>query len=1126
MSAPNSQNLAAAMPFPVDENRNPTVQVRNPYINTKPKAANVGTYDNSSRCVATKEAAIAMPLEQQEAAGETEVAAKPLQNSEQLNPEPPTRNDPATQLLETLQRDYEELNKQSAKACLRSKHLLCPEVKSALKKANEINLTILKSACQMILEDDDYLGSLRHSAKTKSSLWYMTRIGACIRLIQFLLCWKQNASETTAMIGGLIQSISGSVLEALKQCENQDTKQGEEEGEDANDVYSEQVSESFHAPQVACFTFAFLLRIKSLFMEHRPDLLSGLWKFLDPLAQALVPKLPNELLQDAIQALSGYLKEFILPAIRNATSLTYDQQDQQQQTALSIPPQQLKLCSFFFARLANFLKIGSSFLKLDQDVMQDVMTLLLTFRGFAIASQETCQLHSNTSPALEGIRKIANKADQCLGSLLTTHHKENEKGTDSECTSVLPNNSHIKILLSLDETDVVASDDTCQALAKASFWMGKVQTLVQLLKDHAVLPSLAHSGNDTSPVPPALKEETNVDILLVVVQHLIFVGLPHCHDLLVSRFVNHCTNNDRPSTMAHLLEDVLATMATFLYYCETQAPCMTTNADRGSASLHRLLVRWLMPMDTDTHCKSQLHPLTQQFFLALIQMHAANMYDVSGDAPVLSLLVKLFFDARTLPQLRSSIAGLFRAIFESHTLPRLARELQRLIGAEYSSSRPFDDKKRKRNSKKESREEGKRRTKKGRNPYSPEDALVICSVLSYLPVSSMVNASHNLEKFSLGVISLSGKPKRRRMSKRLTATALKKAIFCLALIEGSVRHDQSLESLKSIAGGKDLFVLLEQTISWFLCHWEAEFDGGKRRHAHEDRIRKVAILGTALLRLIAFSCEQSAEKEIRMDHEQVRKVYQLVDACTDQKRILNLYTAEESNYSSSSSSEVILGVSHVLRIVGRVVPLEPLEDVFLGFFGLFERLLSANICWSLSAYTIGSLHAFSVTTPRAFKAQLLNCIPKRRRKALMSLLQCRIQGAVYNYEHYKRKDSANRAVIETYGDAHALQTYCSTKLESLIDGASIIRNSKSSLSHSVLSIHLGSYFMTMPTIEGRKAVVIFPPGDTSLKDIEYMLGGVGNEDGEEASSGDGRGPKRLRRILVAKDGSGKVVLDS
>jgi hypothetical protein len=41
-----------------------------------------------------------------------------------------------------------------------------------------------------------------------------------------------------------------------------------------------------------------------------------------------------------------------------------------------------------------------------------------------------------------------------------------------------------------------------------------------------------------------------------------------------------------------------------------------------------------------------------------------------------------------------------------------------------------------------------------------------------------------------------------------------------------------------------------------------------------------------------------------------------------------------------------------------------------------------------------------------------------------------------------------------------------------------------------ISISEGSFLLHMPTQEGRSAVVLFPPGDDSLRDIEFMLQGT------------------------------------
>ena len=58
----------------------------------------------------------------------------------------------------------------------------------------------------------------------------------------------------------------------------------------------------------------------------------------------------------------------------------------------------------------------------------------------------------------------------------------------------------------------------------------------------------------------------------------------------------------------------------------------------------------------------------------------------------------------------------------------------------------------------------------------------------------------------------------------------------------------------------------------------------------------------------------------------------------------------------------------------------------------------------------------------------------------------------------------------------------------------------------------------MPTVNGRQAIVIFPPGDQSLKDIEYM--------GE--SQGDDWKPHihMFRRFVVTENGAAKFWLQA
>ena len=55
-------------------------------------------------------------------------------------------------------------------------------------------------------------------------------------------------------------------------------------------------------------------------------------------------------------------------------------------------------------------------------------------------------------------------------------------------------------------------------------------------------------------------------------------------------------------------------------------------------------------------------------------------------------------------------------------------------------------------------------------------------------------------------------------------------------------------------------------------------------------------------------------------------------------------------------------------------------------------------------------------------------------------------------------------------------------------------------------IALGSFFLPMPTRDGRQALVIFPPGETSLEDIRHMYELRGDEELPQVQT--------LRRVLL------------
>ena len=65
--------------------------------------------------------------------------------------------------------------------------------------------------------------------------------------------------------------------------------------------------------------------------------------------------------------------------------------------------------------------------------------------------------------------------------------------------------------------------------------------------------------------------------------------------------------------------------------------------------------------------------------------------------------------------------------------------------------------------------------------------------------------------------------------------------------------------------------------------------------------------------------------------------------------------------------------------------------------------------------------------------------------------------------------------------------------------------------------------MTLPTLDGRSAVVIFPPGDQSLVDIRHMLGADNDDSGYATEP---LNVQILQRVVALPNGNGKLQLQT
>jgi hypothetical protein len=139
----------------------------------------------------------------------------------------------------------------------------------------------------------------------------------------------------------------------------------------------------------------------------------------------------------------------------------------------------------------------------------------------------------------------------------------------------------------------------------------------------------------------------------------------------------------------------------------------------------------------------------------------------------------------------------------------------------------------------------------------------------------------------------------------------------------------------------------------------------------------------------------------------------------------------------------------------------------------YDCLLATQ--WPHRSAGMTALVQFATRLPTSLKDLLIPCVPASMQK----LIQYRLQGSLYaSVESIE----AIRAELMAYS-----KSVMETNLETRVG---LTKTSATSESR----IELGSYYIEMPTLEGRHAIVIFPANPQSLVDIRYMLGADEEDD--------------------------------
>lgn len=155
--------------------------------------------------------------------------------------------------------------------------------------------------------------------------------------------------------------------------------------------------------------------------------------------------------------------------------------------------------------------------------------------------------------------------------------------------------------------------------------------------------------------------------------------------------------------------------------------------------------------------------------------------------------------------------------------------------------------------------------------------------------------------------------------------------------------------------------------------------------------------------------------------------------------------------------------------------------------GIFHKLLRSD-SWPIRANSLSSFVVFATKVPSTYKGLLVDCLPRSMKKVFQSRMKkdCLHGEKVLANLRLKHRKSMVQALVA--------------------------ERRLSLSSHTTMHIAEGSYVIKMPTQANREAIVILPPGQGVLDEIEYML-----DDDQD------RPVYSLRRI-TASDGGCKLSL--
>ena len=518
----------------------------------------------------------------------------------------------------------------------------------------------------------------------------------------------------------------------------------------------------------------------------------------------------------------------------------------------------------------------------------------------------------------------------------------------------------------------------------------------------------------------------DTELLLKVCEVYHAVVLPECFGILAAASFED--GSDQNEVAHNLIAAPLQHMTTLLIRIENSM--IATDASKR-AQLHRLILRWLAgfsqhPSGATSAPSSSGHPLTTQFVSSLMYLYSMNGWDENQTPAFTSLMIKLLFEPRTKTAFRRNIAGvLSRMLASAHPLSTI---LGSLVETEFVRvwKQEYSN----------SKLQKKRKRKQSRMPSTMEayrlgDLEVIGGILATLPCHESSVLRDAVDAFIEGDQCSQDKRLKNR-------THVKSICLLIRYMEGVISGSNTTSGWLS---DSERSMLLQQLVQRALAEFS---EGGSKLDRHMPLLLSIM----SIFRLACVHAIPSVP---------LRSLCQLLALCTLANR-------------SPGHEPLLLEGTGMLAFLAESISESCSNEILEAIRTSFTQTLSSQDL-IVVRLALGSLVRFGHRLHVRHSSLLPTFLPAPR----VPLFQARAQGQVWTLS----------GICKVRRDLEHFETL-GRSLEVLVVHPRQLLEKPIFPTLNSFHIPCGSFYLQMPTKDGRQAIVLFPPGEQSLEDIRDM----------------------------------------